>query len=101
MADLQIYTYSSGSEELPRNERAIARIKAPQVTGSGKSRAVRMDWHPVIIQAETQDLAREKAEKWWADQLAAERRKIENAAARVLARQAKAASPPLAKREGV
>jgi hypothetical protein len=62
---MRIFTFSSGSEELPENERAIARIKHVMPSGFGKTRANREEWHPVIIYAATQAEAAAKAQAWW------------------------------------
>lgn len=95
---MRIYTYASGSEELPLNERAIARIKTPMPTGFGKSRAVRDDWHPVIFHAATMADAQAKAQAWWDAELAKELATIANAekraAARAAAKALRASSDP-------
>ena len=78
---MRVFTYSSEDPSLPAHEAAIARIKFE--VRNPKTNLVCEDWHPVIIHAETEPKAREKAETWWAAQIAAEKTKLENRAKQV------------------
>lgn len=82
---MRVFTFASGSEDLPPHERAIARIKCPMASGFGKTRAIREEWHPVIIYAATQAEAAAKATSWWNTQVELERAKAANVARRVAA----------------
>lgn len=63
---MKVFTYTSTDAAVPKGDFALARIQL-----DAKS------WHPVLITAPTEAAAREAAEKWWADQLEAERSKAE------------------------
>lgn len=89
---MRVFTYSTGSDELPANERAIARIKCPMSTGFGKTRGVREEWHPVIIYAATQIEAAEKATRWWDAEVERERAKVASAAKRAAAMRERASA---------
>lgn len=88
VTDIRIYTYSSGSDDLPEDQRAIARFKMKMPSRSKNKPVLVWDWHPVLITAVIQAEAREKAQAWFDAQLEAERKKQENAEKRVAAMRA-------------
>ncbi len=76
---MKIFTFSTGSEDLPPGLRAIARIRLPMPAKQGK---MREDWLPIIFHAATEEAAYEAAQAWWEAELAKERAKAANAATR-------------------
>jgi hypothetical protein len=89
---MRVFTYATGSEDLPPNERAIARIKCPMLSGFGKTRGLRESWHPVIIYGATQAEAADKAQRWWDAEVAREQAKADAATRRADAMRARAAA---------
>ena len=83
---IRIYTWVSADETLPPAQRAIARL---QMQVLGKKGKVVWDWSPVIISAETEDAARDKAQAWFDEQVAMEARKQANTEKRVAAMKAR------------
>lgn len=76
---MKIITYVwVGNEAPPAGSDVIARIRCQMLGAKGKMVEA---WHPVIIHGRDEDDARAKAQAWWDDEVAKERRKAENAAA--------------------
>lgn len=93
---MKIHTFASGSEDLPENARAIARIRMSFPSAKGK---MADDWHPVVFHAATMEAARSAAQDWWDEQLAKERQKVANAAAAGERMRARKAAKPAAAAE--
>lgn len=83
---IRIYTWVSADETLPPPQRAIARLQMQMVGKKGK---VIWDWSPVILSAETENAARDKAQAWFDEQVAMEVRKQANTEKRVAAMKAR------------
>ncbi len=73
---MKVYSWSASTDDVPAPHQGVARI-----WNDG-------GWHPVIFMAPNAEEAGQRAEDWWAEQLAKERAKQEGAARRIEAMQA-------------
>ena len=84
---MKVYVYEATSSDVPAAHRFTARIWC-EVTG--KRNKPTMDWHPVLFHGDDGVALQARAEKWWVDQVAAAKERIENAAKRAADRKAAA-----------
>jgi hypothetical protein len=86
---MEVFTYISS--DAPDGQQAIARIRCTVPGKVGKRNALVEGWHPVIFHGPTEADVRDRAESWWAAEVAKEANRQAARAKAAASRQAKAA----------
>jgi hypothetical protein len=85
---VHVVTFISSDPECPDNQKVIARIR-PKIPSKGG--VLKMDWHPVIFHAESEEAATLQAKAFWERELAKVRAREAHYRSLSEARKAKAA----------